>query len=749
MSDTPLMSLTAEHRDDFEAFDYAEEFVTRLPGTRASAWFIVEGLSCAGCARKFERALNDVAGIDTVALNFTTRRAQLVWDSTRTRLTALMRAADGAGFKLIPYDPGRRQQSFDDERRYLLRRVLISGLLMMQVMACSLAIYFGEAWGMAGWTADMFRWLSLGMTLPVYVYCAQPFLAGALRDVSRRRVSMDVPIAVALTAALIASLYGCIARGEIYCDSIVMFTFLLLLARLLELGVRGRAAASIDALDDQRPVIASRRTEDGDPERVSARQLVPGDIVVVGNGALVPADGEILAGRGYVDESIITGESRPLPRGPGDPVIAGTTNSGDPFDMRVERVGDGSVLGRILELLHQAQSERTAGGELVNRVAGWFVAIVLVLAGVTGAAWYAAGNPQWFPIMLSILVVSCPCALALATPAAYTAAAARLIQSGVLVTRMQALEALATVHRFVFDKTGTLTTGRFALDAVAPAPGFSRDDCLAIAAALEAHVSHPVAAALRTKGRPVGIAEDVQVVRGRGVSGTIAGRRYWLGSPSFIAAQLREAGVTAPPPPTAEPGSTRVRLATADSLACDFILGDQLRDSAKNVAAELSAGGVSLSVLSGDELDVVRGVATGLGIESYAGGLTPDEKLAALGDLVAAGERVAMVGDGVNDGPVLARAEVGIAIGSGSAVARQAADVILLGEALAELPPLLHTARRMRNIIRQNISWAIGYNFVAIPLAIAGFIPPWAAAIGMSLSSLLVVGNATRLARKR
>ncbi|NNM01697.1 MAG: cation-translocating P-type ATPase, partial [Gammaproteobacteria bacterium] len=247
------MALIAEHRDDVEAFDFAEEFVTRLPGRRASAWFIVEGLTCAGCARKFERAINDVAGIDSVALNFTTRRAQLVWDSTRTRLSALLRAADRAGFKLIPYDPSRRQQSFDDERRYLLRRVLISGLLMMQVMACSLAIYFGNAWGMAGWTADMFRWLSLGMTLPVYAYCAQPFLAGALRDCSRGRVSMDVPIAVALTAALIATVYGCITRGEIYCDSIVMFTFLLLLARLLELNVRGRAAASIDALDDQRP----------------------------------------------------------------------------------------------------------------------------------------------------------------------------------------------------------------------------------------------------------------------------------------------------------------------------------------------------------------------------------------------------------------------------------------------------------------------------------------------------------------
>jgi len=488
------------------------------------------------------------------------------------------------------------------------------------------------------------------------------------------------------------------------------------------------------------PATALRLTGDG-AERVALAELQAGDIVRVAAGEAFPADGLIEQGRSHVDESMLSGEFLPVTRQCGEPVSAGTVNVTAPVEVRVDRVGRDTLVAGITRLLERAQAERPAIARFADRTAGWFVGAVLAAAAVTGAVWWQLDPAAAFDVTLAVLVVTCPCALSLATPAAVVAATSRLARRGLLVTRAQALETLTRIDRVVVDKTGTLTHGRLTVVESVVIGEADAADCLAAAAALEAHSAHPVARAFdryRREGEAVGVSEAA----GLGIEGTIDGRRLRVGRPDWVA------GLSGATPPTPAAG-TQVALGDEHGVIARFQLEDRPRDDAAGVVSALRSTGIEVEIASGDAEGPVAALAQRLGISTWQARMTPEMKLARIRGLQAEGHRVAAVGDGINDAPVLAGADVSVAMGAGSALARRSADLVLLGDRLGPLLEAHATARRAMSIIHQNLAWAVVYNVLALPLAAAGLITPWMAAIGMSTSSLLVVGNALRIARIR
>ncbi|MFZ2387930.1 MAG: heavy metal translocating P-type ATPase, partial [Polaromonas sp.] len=537
--------------------------------------------------------------------------------------------------------------------------------------------------------------------------------------------------------------------AEVYFDSFTMFVFFLLTGRWLELRLRDRTAGALEALMNRLPDSVERRGASGAFERVAVRRLGSGDVIRVLPGEAFPADGVILEGRTQADESLLTGESRPLSRGAGDSVIAGSHNLSSAVVVRVEHTGSETRFAQIVALMESASTSKPQLAQLADRIAKPFLIFVLVAAGGAGAYWWSHDPGHALMVAVAVLIVTCPCALSLATPAAMLASAGALARRGVLVRRLQALETLAAVNTVVFDKTGTLTRDAFALGDVRTREGVSKDEALAMAAALARHSLHPVSRALAA-GPDVGqgdaqrhdvwVAEEVKEIAGQGVSGRLA------------PADGRAAAVTA------RLGSARfcgLNLPATDALhAClsddrgwvaTFELREDLRPDAGATVAALVAQGVQVHLLSGDLSESVARVARQAGIDEARGGCTPHDKLAFLRGLQAQGRKVAMVGDGLNDGPVLAGAHVSFAFGQAVPLAQAQSDFVVLGDKLGTVAQALLQARRTLGVVRQNLWWAALYNAVCVPLAVAGWLPAWLAGLGMALSSLLVVLNALRL----
>ena len=703
------------------------------------ASLILEGITCSACLWLNERHLQSLPGVVSAQINYTTQRARVQWDDRRLQLSDILKAVADIGYLAHPYEPGRAQAVMEQERRAQLKRLAVAGALGMQVMMLAVALYGGDFFGMEARFQSFLRWVSLGLATPILAYSARPFFRGAWRDLRNRRPGMDVPVALGIAIAFGGSLWATVTgRGHVYFDSVAMFVFFLLGARYLELAARRRAAAAVDALARARPALALRLGPAGEAE-VPVAELAVGDRVRVRPGETFPADGVVTAGRSAADESLLTGESRPRPKGPGDAVIGGSVNRDSPLEMEVRRVGEDTVLAGILRLLERAQGERPPLARLADRVAGGFVAGVLLLALATALYWGWRSPEDWLPVTVAVLVVTCPCALSLATPVALTAATGRLAAGGLLATRAGVVEALARVTHVLFDKTGTLTHGVPRLVAVHPLrPGADVRRARAVAAALERHSEHPIARALAAEaGGPR--ARGVTATPGGGLAGEVEGRSYRLGSPAYTGCDA--AGLPL------EAGQTPVVLADeAGPLAC-FVLADRLRPDAARTVAALRGAGIQVRLLTGDQEGAARAVAAAAGIPEVEWGLTPAGKLERLRRLQGEGAVAAMVGDGVNDAPVLAAAQVSVAMGGGTPLAAASADMVLLGERLAPLPAALALARRSLRVIRQNLAWALAYNLAALPAAAAGWVAPWMAALGMSLSSLLVVANSLRLLR--
>jgi Cu2+-exporting ATPase len=551
---------------------------------------------------------------------------------------------------------------------------------------------------------------------------------------------MDVSVSLAIGGAYVAGIWSTVSgQGELYFDAVGMFALFLLTGRYLERRARERTAAATAQLVNLLPASCLRLDADGQSQRILLSELRAGEQVLVPPGALLPADGRIISGQSSVDESLLTGEYLPQPRTVGDSVTAGTLNVEGPLTVEVQALGDATRLSAIVRLLERAQSEKPRLAEIADQVAQWFLLIVLVVAAVVGLVWWQLDSSRAFWIVLALLVATCPCALALATPTALTAATGSLHKLGLLLTRGHVLEGLNQVDTVIFDKTGTLTEGRLTLSAIHPLGELDGDACLALAAALENRSEHPIA---RAFGRAAQAAEQVDSIPGLGLQGQVEGRQLRIGQPDFVS---RLSGQTAP----AIPGEQGQWLLLGDSQGplAWFVLDDRLRDDAPALLKACRERGWQVLLLSGDNSPMVGEVARQLGIEDARGGMTPDAKLAELHTLHAQGRRVLMLGDGVNDVPVLAGADISVAMGSATDLAKTSADAVLLSNRLGSLVQAFSLARRTRRIIIENLVWASLYNGLVLPFAAIGWITPIWAALGMSVSSLLVVLNALRLTR--
>jgi len=724
----------------YDRDDLQKSFVQQA-GDAREASLILEGIVCAACVWLNEKHVKSLPGVLDFSINYSNHRARLRWDNQRIRLSEILEAISAIGYHAHPFDPGRQEQLYRQERRKALRRLAVAGLGMMQVMMLAVALYAGEYEGMRQGLRNFLRWISLLLTVPVVLYSAQSFFTSAWRELKRRQPGMDVPVSLAIGAAFLASAWATVSgSGEIYFDSVTMFTFFLLAGRFLEMGARHRAGQAAEELVKLLPATAARLTDAGE-ERVPVADLISGDRVLVRPGESIPADGCVIEGTSSVDESLLTGESLPLLRKTGDTLVGGTVNNESPLVMRIERVGEETVLSAIVRLLDRAQTEKPSLARSADRVAGWFVVGLLLVAAVVAWWWWLHDPAHAFAVTLSVLVVTCPCALSLATPAAVTTATGALTRLGVLTTRGHALETLARTSHVIFDKTGTLTEGRLQLETVELLGSVSREDCLRIAAALEQSSEHPIARALSVAAGAVQSAEKVSAWPGLGIEGWVDGQRFRIGIAEFVLQKQPAAAGTAAPSLIAG----GVVLGNDKMLLARFGFADRLRDKAAETVHRLKALGLEVELLSGDEAGVVHKVADELGIGRFQARCRPQDKLARIQALQAQGAVVAMVGDGVNDAPVLAAAQVSLAMGGGTQLAHASADMLLLSEQLPQLVTAVVTSRRTLMIIRQNLVWALVYNLLALPLAATGWIAPWMAAIGMSGSSLVVVANALRL----
>lgn len=739
-----------EADDILARFDHPaaqKDFVHR-EGRYACTDLSLEGLTCAACAWLIERRLGQQAGIAQATVNVSNHRLRVVWDDTVTPLSQVMATLEHIGYRARPFRSDTHAAQLKQASRAQLIRLAVAGLGTMQAMMYGLGLYIGAFQGISEEYRDYLRWISGLVTTPVFLYAGWPFYRAAWQALKTRSLNMDVPVSIALIGTFLASWYATLTQaGETYFDSVCMFIFFLLTSRYLELKARQRAGETAASLLTLTPRLAHRRSATGDWETLSADDLVPGDHILIEAGEAVPCDARVVSGLGRVSEALLTGEPLPVEKGPGDRLIGGSINHDQPLQADVTRTGQDTVLATLQQLLSRALSEKPLIAQKADRMARFFVGRVLVLAVAVYVGWQFVDPSQAFWATLAVLVATCPCALSVATPAALTTATHTLAREGFLLTRGHVLDSLSQATHVVFDKTGTLTQGRFAL-AELTASGIDRQRVLSLMEALETGASHPIADAIRQQARsehvPLLTPETPpQLHAGGGVSARIDGRDYRLGHAGFALTD-HDAG-----------SDEHLVLWLSEQLddgrlsaLARVIVQDILRPEALPVLQALHARGLKTLLMSGDPSRVPEQVANALGMTSWQRGMTPSDKQAAIAALQADGAVVVMIGDGVNDAPGLGQAHVGVAMGSGTDLAQTTADVVLLGDRLPSLVPAFELATRTAVIIRQNLRWALGYNLAILPPAALGYVPPWLAALGMSLSSLVVVINALRLRRR-
>jgi Cu2+-exporting ATPase len=701
----------------------------------AEASVYAGGMYCSACSWLIESSLSRIPGVISVDVNPLTHRLRVRWKHARVGLGDLLAALSSLGYRPQPLTGDDSTRPEVAEQRMALKRLLVASLGMMQVMMFAVGLYAG---GFQGIDADMQRFLrlvSFFVATPVVFYAAKPFFSSAWRGVVARRPGMDLPVSIAIGAAYLASVYATYNNGPaVWFDSVAMFVFFLTLGRFLEMRARHRSIDRGTALSQVLPNTATRLIDEI-ASVIPVAQLAKDDIVLVRAGDSIPADGIIICGETSVDEALLSGEAEPQQRRVGDAVAAGSVNIDGLIQVRVEKTGSDTTLGMISRLSERARYTRPGFVTLADSIASYVVVALLLTATVVALYWYFTAPEKAFVITLSVLVVTCPCALALATPAAFATAGSRLSQLQLLITNGNSIEILASATQVIFDKTGTLTRGRPEIDSITIIDSdYTENDCLCIAAALEQASSHPVAAAFRSKS-PLPVVEDAVAHVARGVSGVIDSRQWKIGKASFVDSS------------NTEPESSAIHLGVDGRSVARFVLRDQIRADSKETLNELRAMGLKLSLASGDHETAVLAVARELGISDAHFDCSPDEKLGLIKSLQKHGERVVMVGDGINDAPVLAGADASIAPSHGAQLAQTSADIIMLGESLRPVATAIRLSRVTMRIVRQNLIWAVVYNATALPLAVAGMVPPWLAAIGMSASSLIVVLNALRLSR--
>ena len=691
---------------------------------------------------ELEQRITALPGVRRLAIDVAARRARVVWDA---RLTSLPRLLDAFAEGQCEAQPLRHDSIKDAralEMHAALKRLLVAGMCAMQVMTYAFVMYVGAVDFVDVTTRGLFRWLSLLTTAPIVFYSAQPFFSGALAELSARRLGINLPVALAVALVFAASAFTTLrGHGEIYFDSVSMFVFLLLGGRYLELRSSQRSGALGDAVMDATPLLAQRLRVDGQRETVAAIELLVGDRVHVAEGETIPADGTLESAAVHVDEALISGESRPVWRHPGEDLLAGSVLLTGPATLRVQHAGAHTASARLGELAARVRQARDTTSATDARDVGRFVTRVLALTALTAIGWMLVDPARAFAAAVAVLVVACPCAFALTTPATLTRALGTLARRGVLVANAAALEALARIDHVWFDKTGTLTTPVFARERIELLRPVGPAQAWRWAVALAQGSSHPLARALHAAAGldpAAPHAHDLRVTAGGGIHGTVDGRALRLGNAAFA---LTDA---APPPGTVG----ALLLADDAGPIAAFHLDEQPRADAARTVDALRAAGVACAIASGDSAPRVAALADRLHISDWHAGQTPAAKLALLQATATRGGTTLAVGDGTNDAALLAGADVSAALASGTALAQAHADLLLLDGRLDGLLHAREVARQMITVGAQSRRWALVYNLCAVPFAAFGLVSPWLAGIGMSLSSLGVVLNALRVGRR-
>ena len=767
-----------ENSERFDAYDLPEvqsSFVTFAPvnekGKRAeqdgrpriaSVKLLIGGISCAACAWLIENYLEKIPGLNEVRVNASTHICRFKWDAGEVKLSQIFSALHDIGYRPQPGNEGQAQALRKVEHRTALLRIGVAGLAMMQVGMVAIALHAGSVQGIDVSTQHLLRWVSLIFAIPVMCYSAKPFFQSAYRALKLRHLNMDVPVSLALILAFAASVVGTFRNiGEVYFDSVSMFTFFLLVGRFLEMRARHTSVYETERLSQLLPVSAERYSEpklsgDSEIELVPLSYIKPDDLIRVSAGEVIPCDGLLESGTAMADESLLTGESEPVPKNAGDKLYAGAMLAEPSIALRVSATGTETRLSSVQALLDQAIANKPKQQQLADKVARYFVATVLVCFAVVYASWYFVDADRAFWIALSVLVVTCPCALSLATPAALAAGLNRLRGLGLLIVSPSALETLPAISHVALDKTGTLTLGEPQLQRVEliAAPdsqatvGSVREQeqlkqmYIECVAALERYCRHPIAKAFaRVPARKE--MRDVTVAVGKGVEGKLDSDVYRFGRADF--ADLNYQGKY--------PGTGNWQLLSKNEQAVAwFLFADQPRNSLSEHLCAVKKYIPKLSVFSGDRQENINLFLRDNELSELfmhaQGSMSPEQKLVEVQKRQADGDKILMVGDGINDVPVLAAADMSIAMGSATQLAKVNADAVLLNQNLKNLSSAREVAASVNTVIKQNFAWALGYNILALPAAAMGYIPPYLAAIGMSLSSLVVVLNSLRVNKK-
>ena len=777
------------------------EYARPLAGdpTRQEAILAVDAVHCAACTQTIAAAIDDAHA--RIEVNVVSRRARLEWDPARHALSALLSRMADIGYEPRPLPLDMVERADPRPRRRALWRMLVGVFCMMQVMMFAVPRYIGGD-AIPPDLQKLMIWAEAMLTIPALLFAAGPFFTAAWRDTRQGRIGMDTPVALGIAITVITSVVAFHQGHEVYFDSVTMIIGLLLVARWLESRARERAAAGLGNSLARLPEAADRLRADGRIERVSRRRLQPGDRISVPAGTTFAVDGRILEGHSDVDESLLTGESEPQPRGPGMPVVSGSLNLRNPLVVEVTHRAADSRLAELNRLIERAATSRPTVLRTADRYAGPFLVCVLLVALIAGIIWWFI-DPERAPwIAAAILIVTCPCALALAAPSALLATLGGLARRGIIIDRSDTLEALARSDVVLFDKTGTLTTSTPGIELVDTSPGLSGADALALAAAIERSSLHPVARAFAEAAHtatasataPGAGANETTTVSPRSLAaraqvrevtnlpaGGLQARLEIDSTPwnarivpdqAFITLQLHPSSQehqpdehtrapsseadthagrnTAPHPATSAADAAEGTAATpAVALHARFRLTETLRPGAAETLARLRADGVQCRIVSGDHADRVADIARQLDLplDAQRAGARPEDKLDLMRDFQQQGRRVTMVGDGVNDAPVLSRADVSVSLASAAPLAQHHADILLLSERLDGLLAARDAARRALRIVHQNLIFSCLYNVLAIPLAAVGLVPPWLAGLGMAGSSLVVVLSALRAAR--
>jgi Cu2+-exporting ATPase len=711
---------------------------------------LIEGMHCAACALTIEDAIRGVPGVCSVEVSAGSHRAKVVWEAERTAPSGWMHAVQKVGYRALPANDAFARERRLVESRKALWRLMVAGFCMMQVMMYAYPAYTAGPGDLSMELEQLLRWASWVLSLPVIFFSCAPFFTNAWRDVLNRRISMDLPVALGMLITFAVSTAGTFdpagAFGhEVFFDSLTMFVFFLLAGRWLELRLRDKTAGALEALMNRLPDSVIRLQADGGFERVPVRRLKVGDVVRVLPGEAFPADGILLDGVTSVDESLLTGESRPLTRGVGDELISGSHNLASVVDMRVDRLGEQTRFAQIVSLMESASTTKPPLAKLADTIAKPFLVGVLVAAGLACAYWWQTDPEKALMVAVSVLVVTCPCALSLATPAAMLSAAGALAKRGVLVRRLEAFESLAAVDTVMFDKTGTLTRDAMSLGLVRVRAGRTEQEALAMAGALAKHSLHPASRSIVEAAKLIPTVANWQIgdvveQAGQGVRGKLSwsehpedGGMVYLGSASFCQLSPEETS------------SLTVYMSDKNGWLASFELQELIRPDAVQTVAGLQSLGLGVHLLSGDASDAAGRVARKVGITQATGQCSPQDKLDFLRESQVQGHKVAVVGDGLNDGPVLAGAHASFAFGQAVPLAQAQADFLVYSSRLMDVLDAVLLSRRTLKIVRQNLWWAAFYNAVCVPLAIVGWLPAWLAGLGMASSSLLVVLNALRL----